>query len=475
MTKVLRYHRMKKKICLLSSIMLLLICSDVLSQNVTINGKISTANSQKPTCLIRLMTYNDMLTHELTTIYETKSDKNGIFKIETNIEDITLAQIAVDLEKVDIILKPNSSYDIEIVIPQQENDVSYFERQVPTLKIIKANDDNLYYQYYMSEALIDDFILNNFNQLYRARKLSLLDSLDMKLKKELGEIKSDFVKENIRYRKAAIQMVVNNDNAKKVISQYFDNQKILYSNPAYMYLFNEIFTEHLSSMQFNPSELRQQLYSTHDSFLKYIKEKDVFLADNKDLAEIIIAWNLKRLYYAMPDEKKQILSYIDAIAQNTENKNNKTLINDMSKQIRRLSFDTDAPAFSLKNKDGNTESLSDFKDNMILLQFVSHTSPMTAQQFEMLNKLSQQWQDTIQVITIATKESFSDINKMFEDKDYKWKLLNLNDDILLLEEYQIKTFPDYVIIGKKGKIGMAPAPAPDQHLDFHVRRIYKYY
>ena len=53
-------------------------------------------------------------------------------------------------------------------------------------------------------------------------------------------------------------------------------------------------------------------------------------------------------------------------------------------------------------------------------------------------------------------------------------LLDLDDDILLLEEYQIRTFPDYIILRKGGKIGMAPAPAPDQYLDYHVRRIYKY-
>ena len=73
--------------------------------------------------------------------------------------------------------------------------------------MIEANDDELYYQYYMSDMIIDDFVLNNFNQLYRGRKLSLLDTLDVVMNKELGEIKSDYVKNNIRYRKAAVQMI----------------------------------------------------------------------------------------------------------------------------------------------------------------------------------------------------------------------------------------------------------------------------
>ena len=386
-----------------------------------------------------------------------------------------MAQIAVNLERVDILLKPDSNYEVEINIPEQEKNVSYFEHQTPTIKIVESNDDDLYYQYYMSEMIIDDFLLNNFNQLYRSRKISLLDSLDVEIERNIGKLKSDFVKNNLRYRKATMQMVVNNDNGKKVINQYFSKQNILYSQPAYMNLFQEVFANYLSSAQFHPSELRRQLYSGHDNFLKYIKGNDAFLAENQDLAELIIAWDLKRLYYEFPDDKKQVIDCLNAISQNTKNQKNTAIINDILKQINRLSFNSEAPAFSLTNKDGKNVNSSDFKDNMVLIQFVNQTSSMTDHQFNTLKELSQQWNDTIQIVTIATKECFKDFKQMFDNKGYKWHLLNLGDDILLLEKYQIRTFPDYIILGKNNKIGMAPAPSPDQYLDFHVRRLYKYY
>lgn len=463
---------MKKYILLFA-----LFCSvNLFSQNITIKGKINaqkTSDSKQQ--IVRLITYNDMLTCEQTTVYETKSDDNSSFVIKTNIDKITLAQIAVNLERVDILLKPNSNYEIEIIIPQQENNISYFEHQAPTLKMIKADDDELYYQYFMSETIINDFIYDNFNQLYRGRKMSLLDSLDAEVNRKLGVLKTDFVKNNLRYRKAALQMIVNNDNAKKVTNQYFSHQNILYSQPAYMNLFQEIFANYLSSIQFNPSELREHLSSNYDSFIKYIKKNDVFLSENNDLSELIIAFDLKRLYYEMPDFRPQIISYMTTIAQRTKNHYNKAVVNDMLKQINRLSFNTDAPSFELKDRAGRIVKLSDFKDNMILVQFVNQVSPMSDRQFEMLKEFSQQWNDTIQIVTIATKECFDEFRQMFDNKGYKWNLLNLGDDILLLEKYQIKTFPDYVIIGMNNKIGMAPAPAPEQYLDFHVRRIYNYY
>lgn len=474
---------MKKNILLLSLFFLLFNVNNIFSQNITIKGKIQKpiVNSQgsesesKSESLVRLLTFNDMLTLEQTTIFEAKADSEGNFTIEANIDEITLAQIAVDLERADILLKPNSTYEVEINIPEQDANSSYFERQSPTIKIIKAEDDNLYYQYHMSEMIIDDFLLNNFNQLYRGRNISLLENIDIEIANNLGEIKSDFVKDNIRYRKAAMQMIANNDNGKKVISQYFNKNDILYSHPAYMNLFQEAFANYLSSNQFPPSELRYKLYSDTDTFLKFIKVNDAFLAENHDLAEIIIACDLKRLYYEMPDDKVQIIKHINNIAQNSKNKKNKAIINDIIKQINRLSFNTDAPIFSLKDKDGRIVNSSDFKDNLVLLQFVNQVSAMTDHQFNTLKELSQQWNDTIQIVTIATKESFDDFKQTFENKEYNWDLLNLGDDILLLEKYQIKTFPDYIILGKNNKIGMAPAPSPERYLDFHVRRLHNYY
>ena len=181
------------------------------------------------------------------------------------------------------------------------------------------------------------------------------------------------------------------------------------------------------------------------------------------------------MFYELQDDRKVILEKLKSIGQNTKNQKNKDIVNDILKQIDRLSFNSEAPDFSLNDRNGNLVKLADFKENMLLVQFVNKVSAMTDYQFELLKDFSNQWQDTIQIVTIATKESFDDFEKLFEEKNYKWKLLNLENEILLLEKYRIKTYPDYVIIGTNGKIGMSPAPSPEQYLDFHVRRLHNYY
>ena len=94
---------------------------------------------------------------------------------------------------------------------------------------------------------------------------------------------------------------------------------------------------------------------------------------------------------------------------------------------------------------------------MVVLQFVEGSSATVDHQFEDLADLHHQWQDSVQLITITTKDQLEQHKKRFEDHHYNWPLLNLGNDILLLERYEVRTFPEYFIILPGTKIGLAPA------------------
>ena len=86
--------------------------------------------------------------------------------------------------------------------------------------------------------------------------------------------------------------------------------------------------------------------------------------------------------------------------------------------------------------------------------------------------MHQQWQDSVQILTIATRDKMEVYKKQFEEKQYGWPLLNLGSDILLLEAYNVRTFPEYILIKRGTKIGAAPAPAPDGNLERAARNLY---
>lgn len=411
----------------------------MLAQNVSVVGK-----TNIPNALVRLLTYDEMLTCMQTKVAETQSDKDGHFTLNADIKDITPAQIAVNLERIDIILSPNGKYDFEITIPESK-DGSYFDKKQPILKINSIDDNGLYSQFVAAQSFIDDFIYYNFDMIYHERRISLLDTLDNQLVKNIGEIKNDYIKNLIKYRKASILMALNPAKTK---TEYFDNQDVLYFQAAYMDVLKELF--------------------------KSGGRDDDFLSRNWQIAEIVDMMNLKKSYYSNPQNKDQIMSSLEKIEKSSKSLGNRVIAKNIAKQLNDLSYDSKAPFFSLKDKNGNITQLSDYQDNMVVIQFVDHFTSLLEHEFSTLNEFQKQWNDTVQVVTIATKESFDEYVKLFENQGYKWKLLNLGEELLLLEDYHIRTYPAYIILKKKNRIGMAPAPDPDRLLDRHVRRISKY-
>ena len=411
----------------------------MLGQNVTIVGK-----TNVPDALVRLMAYDEMFTCEQTKIAETHSDKEGKFTLKAEIKEITPAQIAVNLERTDIILSPNGKYNLEIIIPNQK-DVSYFEREKPTLKINSIDDGNLFLQYTDIQSFIDDYLYQNFNLIYKGRKMSLLDTLDRQITRNFGKIENKYINDFIKYRKAAVLMTANPAKTK---TDYFDKQEVLYSQAAYMDVLTELF--------------------------KSNGRNDDFLSRNWQIGELVEMMNLKKSYYSNPQSKNQVLASLEKIEKSSKSLKNRLVAKNVKKQITELSYDSPAPTFALKDRNGNTIQLSDYKNDMVVLQFVDHLTPLVEQEFYTLNELKKQWGDNVKIITIATNESFDEYLQLFDNQKYKWPLLNLYFNILLLEDYHIKTYPAYVILKKDNRIGMAPAPSPEQYLDYHVKRIANY-
>ena len=108
----------------------------------------------------------------------------------------------------------------------------------------------------------------------------------------------------------------------------------------------------------------------------------------------------------------------------------------------------------------------------MLLQFVDGTSPVGERQFAELRSLHHQWQDSVQILTIATHDKMDYFKQQFEEKRIDWPLLDLGEQILLLEAYNVRTFPEYILIRKGTKIGEAPAPSPERYLGERVTKMH---
>lgn len=455
---------MKRSILTLIFSLLFLAAS---AQSVTITGR-----SNKTDALMRLFVYEDLVNETGIMLDQSRTDGKGNFILEGNVKQILPARIYVGLEYVDLILTPGASYDIEIIVPEQKENVSYFEKELPTIRVKRATDQGLYRQVIYSEEIINSYLIEHFNQIYRGRQLRYIDSIQNTISREVPDIKSDYVKNHNRYKIASVRLGISTDGGRKIVKDYYDGQPVLYTQSAYIDLFKELFDGYFSSASYD-SHLLNDAFAEGPAALRKYLDTDPLMANNPRLGELITIYNLQKLCYGDRNTSRLAKEHLNHIKTQTKYTEHKTVISDFFTRFNRLAPGADAPAFTLKDSDGKEVSLSDYKNGLVLLQFVEGSSPVSEHQFAELKSLHHQWQDSVQILTIATHDKMAFFTQQFEEKKRDWPLLDLGDNILLLEAYNVRTFPEYILITKGNKIGEAPAPSPERYLDERVRRMYK--
>ncbi len=420
---------------------------------------------------MRLFAYEDLVNETGILLDQSQSDDKGHFILEGQVKEILPARIYVGLEYVDLILTPNASYDIEIIVPEQKENVSYFDKELPTIRVKRATDHGIYRQIIYSEEIINGYLIEHFNQIYRGRQLRYLDSIQNAINKEVPDIESDYVKSHNRYKIASVRLGISTDGGKKIIKEYFDGQPVLYTQYAYIDLFKELFDDYFNSTTFDNHLLSDAIIEGPKALKKYL-DTDPLMASNPCLAELITIYNLQKLCYGDRSTRKIARNHLNYIKEQTKYAEHKTIIGDFFTKYERLAPGTDAPEFTLKDSEGKDVSLSDYKDGLVLLQFVDGASPVSEHQFSDLRTLHRQWQDSVQILTIATHEKMDFYKQQFTEKKQDWPLLDLGGNILLLEAYNVRTFPEYILIRKDNKIGEAPAPSPERYLGERVTKMY---
>ena len=454
---------MKRRIVTLLFSLLFLTAS---AQNVTITGR-----SNKTNTLIRLFAYEDLINETGILLDQGKTDDKGHFILEGNIKQILPARIYVGLEYVDLILTPKANYDIEIIVPEPQETVSYFEKELPTIRVKRASDQGLYRQVILSEGIINSYLIEHFNQIYRGRQVRYLDSIQNAINSEIPNIKSDYVKNHIRYKTASIRLGISTDRGKKIIKNYYDGQPVLYTQSAYIDLFKELFDGYFNSAAYD-SHLLSDAFGEGPAALKKYLNTDPLMAKNPHLAELITIYNLQKLCYGDRGTSRLAKDHLNYIKSQTKHPEHKTIISDFYAKYDRLAPGTAATDFTLKDSKDKEVSLSDYKDRLVLLQFVDGNSPVAEHQFAELRSLHNQWRDSVQILTIATHDKMEFFKQQFTEKKQDWPLLDLGDQILLLEAYNVRTFPEYILIKRNNKIGEAPAPSPERYLGERVTKMY---
>jgi thiol-disulfide isomerase/thioredoxin len=438
----------------------------VASQNSNISG---TAIGH-PNELIRVIIYEDQFSRLDRTIATTRTDVWGNFFMTVSIHEPTYAFLTLGLKRGSFHLEPENSYHFQIFDDTIKGSV--FD-QLPLQFNINSEMDSLNLLIGQFNYNFNVFLYENQREIMRAKDKSFVMDFVREIKSEFISDQSTtnpYLKQYIDYSLASLEWLSESKSDSAILMDYFVNRKVLRENIAYTDLFRDYFKEYFKIQKFfYYDELisKINLGNLHgvDSLLKRNKILDL----NDELRELSLITLLAANYHNPDIYKQRLYELLKQIELSTVYAGNKSAAENYWKKLTHLQYGSKAPPIRLFNEYQDIVKLADFNGQFVLLDFIISGCAPCLFDLKKLEEIQSSLKSKLTVILVVTDESIDTIKTQFDEVPEDFLLLHLNQNILTLEEYQIKTFPSYVLINPDATIAMAPAPSPSENLEVFIK------
>ena len=426
---------------------------------------------------IEVITSADLLTGLEKTLAETIIDSAASFTLLVNTDKIIYVFLNIDFHRGELFLEPGRLYNLSIA-PLDYNEIQEINpfEEAQSLEITfqgsKPDDLNTLIEAFNTEY--NKFVLDNFNYLYRNKDKARLDTFRVKMIRKFPDVKKAYFLDYVKYKLGSLEQVANVMGKSMMIQKYFSSSPILYDNVEYMDFFREFFSKYITTIS-RPLKFinYQELLSGPASYPALMKalESDTLLR-KPQLRELVLLRNLMEMYDDPLYTQENIQKALISIAKDSKFVDNKLIAEDIMTYLTRLRCGSLAPGFTLQDRNHRNVSLSDFKGKPVLVGFWTTYCQSCLSEMESLKPLYDKYHDRMSFVSIsADKEFLKMILFLNLKKDFTWTFLHLGNDIELLRDYDVRSFPLFILIDSQGKIIKYPADLPDGGLESSLEKL----
>ena len=464
-----------------------LISLSVNSQTVNIYGNAKDYAYKK----LFFTKYSDLITLELEIIDSCIVNEDGDFSCSFNLEQTNKIITNLGIYDCSFYAQPNKQYEIILppLIEKQLKDSlnPYFKpfKMELGIKNLEKNDINILIQKF--DKQYNSYINLHFYEMIRQRQNSSADSMISVLNTNFNKYQNTYFSIYKHYKIEFLRYAAYKRDIKWVTHHHYKNKPIYYSNTAYMDLFTKMYSNYFK--QLRNTKYGKTIYSNinlskSSNKIKETLNKEISLG-NDTLQELVI---LKSLNDALTDpyfRNRFVLQALDTLIRYTKvNKHKAIAINIKRKaSINKTIASTISPDFNLYDKDSNLVKLKDYRGKYVYLNIVISDSYSCMQDYGVLKNLYNKHKNDFEIITLLVDlypnqiQEFVDIilpkseTKIENQANTNWKFLSIKDNLELLKDFKVVTYPTYVLIDPYGTIISATAPSPNENFEQYFYRI----
>ena len=438
-------------------------------QQVVVSGHVE---GFSPGTLIRVQVYADQFSRLEKTLAATRTDLSGNFRMTFQLKRTTFALLAVNLQKSSFFLTPGGVYRFEVKKDTVTPSPTPFDQTALRVSL-QAEDDSLNARIDAYEQMFDRFVRWHFRDIYQYHKRQVFEDFKTRVMHRFQGVKSAYLRQYIRYALASVAWGARMGTLPELAQKYFVGQPVLYQNIQYTDFFLDFFQAYFQSTVQKPVSIDRLVRIVP---LRDVEKLDALFAQApvmgrdarvRQLAEMV---QLAAYFHDRNFDQKDILFLFDAIARTSVYPENRQVAKNYMKKLKELQPGMPAPDFLLPDVTGKELSLKNFRGKFVLISFVRTRCPVCNFQLQQLKSLQNDLIDFTN-LTIVSGKITADFMQKVNPAGQPWPFLLLGNDVLLLEKYQVVTYPAYVLIDPAGRISMAPAPMPGENLEQRLRTV----
>jgi peroxiredoxin len=442
---------------------------------VNLSGNTSTYAGQE----LVFKVYSDPFTETEIEIGKCKVSDNGDFSVALPIIETTYIFSHLGVFKGYMYVEPGKSYYISF---PDRTDKSAAEKLNPFYKetefqfaIKNLGDKDINFLIMSFNDAYSPYYYKFARNLYSKKSKALIDSTVTNLKKLNTNVVNPFYDSYVEYKIGYLKHLAYQQKSKSVTLEYFQGRQILYSNPAYMELFNQVFGKYFYfiGQTISGKKIFQDINKDKSYYqLNKTLQLDSMLLDYS-FRELVILKNIHDEFYSDKFSRSGLSNILDSLEAKTIVKEHKLIADCIKKKISKLMVGHEPPYFELFDKDRKLVKLADFKGTYVYLNFCSCTSYGCIKEFDLLKHISDKYKDKLSVVTISTDDDPETMVDFLKKSRLSWTFLHFGNQPEIIQQYDIRAYPTYFLIDPQGKLVMSPAASPGESFEMYLFQVMK--
>jgi thiol-disulfide isomerase/thioredoxin len=446
---------------------LIISINSIIAQPVKITGEAKGCEGKK----IILKTYADYISESEKNIGSTLIDSAGKFSFSCFVPETSLVFLQIEYYTGEMYVEPNKTYDIElrnIVFNDQNDQTNYNLMPFTAVVKVKSEDNNgLNTKIQKLNIQYNRFLNTNAKLLNSGKIHSKIDSLVIKLQSDFGNGNSTYFSDYLNYRIASLLLMTSRVGMRQLLSDLIVSKAIAYHNVEYMTFFNAYFENYFSNIT-SPVKLNDFFQAVNQdrslTSAVNVMGKDT-LIKNEILREFVLLKALDLMYNSSNFSKNAVVEILEQIAAKSKSDTHRFIVQSMIAQYARYRKGNPAPEFTLINTNDSLVHSRDFIGKPVVYAFFTTWSTISLNELDVMKKLYEKYAPMVEFVGICCDREPMKAFYFKQERKYSWQIVHFNQDYDLLQNFNVLSYPTFVVMDAKGKFVACPAGFPSETLE----------